>query len=297
MPCYLAFVVPDGGHLLSVDYCLGSAFNAANEMRCPVCRAVEEGVWRSFATRARRSSRGGTRVGLEGVQGAPVRMQPPSGLYGSFDQGWFGGSPSLGNGGPIRHPHLFHRRHRETTHIMMGSVNGSSQASASSHVTRITHLCLGVNSRPNYGYSFQGGVGPNEHYEHYDPLFQGLNTFRPVELEAPDAFLGEPILNTSAGSLFGRLAGAALVRQSMNSPSPAVRVMMRAASNHSSLSGLLPAEQTALQAEGSGAVNMQLPDVGEVVVALSADVQPGDEIDGTENIMPDGEESVEDLLE
>ncbi|KAI6683251.1 hypothetical protein NL676_029164 [Syzygium grande] len=52
----------------------GSAFNAANPMQCPVCRAVEEGVWRSFLTRAPRSSRAGPHVAQEDVQEPPVRM-------------------------------------------------------------------------------------------------------------------------------------------------------------------------------------------------------------------------------
>ncbi|XP_048128066.1 uncharacterized protein LOC115751743 isoform X2 [Rhodamnia argentea] len=264
-------------------------------MRCPVCRTVEEGVWRTFPTRAPRSRRAGALVLQEYVQGPAVRM-PPSGIYWSLDQGWFSGSLSLGNGGPIRHPYSFQYRRRETTHMMMGSVNGSGWASASSHVTSITHLRLGVNRRPNSGYSFQGNVGPNEHY---DPLPQGVNSIQPVGLEAPDvALLGEPIFNNSAGSLFGPLAGAAPVGQSMNSPSPAVRPMMRAAINRSSSRGLLPAERTAFQSEGSGTVNIPLPYIGEVVLALSAAVQPGDGvIDGSEDIRSDGEESAEDLSE
>ncbi|XP_048128073.1 uncharacterized protein LOC115751743 isoform X4 [Rhodamnia argentea] len=141
-----------------------------------------------------------------------------------------------------------------------------------------------------------GNVGPNEHY---DPLPQGVNSIQPVGLEAPDvALLGEPIFNNSAGSLFGPLAGAAPVGQSMNSPSPAVRPMMRAAINRSSSRGLLPAERTAFQSEGSGTVNIPLPYIGEVVLALSAAVQPGDGvIDGSEDIRSDGEESAEDLSE
>ncbi|KAL3727680.1 hypothetical protein ACJRO7_032421 [Eucalyptus globulus] len=263
-------------------------------MRCPMCRAVEEGVWRTFPTGAQRSSRAGAHLAQEGVQVPPVRMQPESGIYWSLDQGWFSGSLSHGNGGPIRHPHLFQRRHRETAHMMMGSVNGSGRASASSHVTRITHLRLGVNRRPNYGYSFQGGVGPNEHYH---PFPRGMNNVQPVELEAPGAFLGEPILNnrTTTGRLPGRLAGPAPMQHSMNLQSPPVRTMMRAANNRSISSGLLPDVRMAFQAEGSGMVNIQLPNV-EVVVALSADVQPRDGMDGLEDIMSDGEESIEDLL-
>ncbi|KAI6693040.1 hypothetical protein NL676_020750 [Syzygium grande] len=187
------------------------------------------------------------------------------------------------DGGPIRHPYLFQRQRRETARMMMGSVNGSGQTSALSHVTRITHLRLGVNRRPNYGYSFQGHVGSSENY---DPCPQGMNSIQPVGLEAPDvAFLGEPFSITAP------------MRQSMNFPSPPVRSMMRAANNRSSSSGLLPVEQTAFQAEGSGTVNIQLPDVGEVVLALSADVPPGDGIDGSKDVMSDGEESVEDLTE
>ncbi|KAF8017383.1 hypothetical protein BT93_H2533 [Corymbia citriodora subsp. variegata] len=203
------------------------------------------------------------------------------------------GSLSLGSGGPIRHPYLFQRRQRETANMMMGSVIGSGWASASSHVTRTAHLHLGINREPNYGYSFQGNVGPNEHY---DPFFQGTNSIQPVGPEVPDIdFLGEPIFSyrASAGSLFGPLAGAAPVEQSMNLPSPPVHAMVHAASNLYSSSGLLPAEQVAFQAEGSGMVNIQLPNVGEVVVALSVDVQPGDVIDGPEYIMSDGEESIE----
>ncbi|XP_056168774.1 uncharacterized protein LOC115682911 isoform X2 [Syzygium oleosum] len=265
-------------------------------MRCPVCRAMEEGVWRTFPTRAPRGGRAGARAAPGDVQVRPVGM-PPSGIYWSLDQGWFSGSPSLGHGSPIRHPYSFPRHRRETAHMMMGSVNGSGRASPSSQVTRITHLLLGVNRRTDHGYSFQGNVGPNEHYDLFP---QGMNSIQPVGLEAPDlAFLGEPIFNmrASAGSLFGPLAGAAPVEQSMNLPSPPVRAMMRAASNRSSSSGLLPAEQMAFQAGGSGTVNIQLPNVGEVVVASGADVQPGDGVDGSEDIITDGEESVEDLLE
>ncbi|KAI6693041.1 hypothetical protein NL676_020751 [Syzygium grande] len=179
--------------------------------------------------------------------------------------------------------------------MRMGSFNGSGQVSASSHVTRITHLRLSVNRRPDNGYLFQGNVGPNEHY---DPFPQEMNSIQPARLEAPDvAFLGEPIFNNSAGSLFGRLAGASPGGQSMNLPSPSARAMMPAANSRSSSSGLLPAEQTAFQAEESGMVNIELPDVGEVVLALSADVPPVDGIDGSEDIMSDGEQSVEDLSE
>ncbi|KAF8017377.1 hypothetical protein BT93_H2533 [Corymbia citriodora subsp. variegata] len=262
-------------------------------MRCPVCRALEEGVWRSFATKDPRSSMAGARVAQGDVQEAPVRTQPQSGIYRYLDQGWSSGSLSLGSGGPIRHPYLFQRRQRETANMMMGSVIGSGWASASSHVTRTAHLHLGINREPNYGYSFQGNVGPNEHY---DPFFQGTNSIQPVGPEVPDIdFLGEPIFSyrASAGSLFGPLAGAAPVEQSMNLPSPPVHAMVHAASNLYSSSGLLPAEQVAFQAEGSGMVNIQLPNVGEVVVALSVDVQPGDVIDGPEYIMSDGEESIE----
>ncbi|KAK3417946.1 hypothetical protein EUGRSUZ_H03929 [Eucalyptus grandis] len=39
---------------------------------------------------------------------------------------------------------------------MMGSVNGSGQASVLSHDTSITHPRLGINRRPNRGYSFRG---------------------------------------------------------------------------------------------------------------------------------------------
>ncbi|XP_030545583.1 uncharacterized protein LOC115751744 [Rhodamnia argentea] len=161
--------------------------------------------------------------------------------------------------------------------MMMGSVNGSVRASAPSHVTRNNHLHLGVNGRPSYGYSFQGNVGPNEHY---DPFPHGGSSIRPVGLEAPEvAFMGYHILNSSTGSLFGRLAGAAPVEQSMNLPSP-------------------PGSQTPFQAEGSGMVDVQLPDVGEALLALSADVQPGDGIDGSsEDILSDVEEPVEDLSE
>ncbi|XP_030477324.1 uncharacterized protein LOC115694334 [Syzygium oleosum] len=61
----------------------GSVFNAANAMQCPVCQAVEEGVWRSFLTRAPRSSfltraprssRAGPHVAQEDVQEPPVPM-------------------------------------------------------------------------------------------------------------------------------------------------------------------------------------------------------------------------------
>lgn len=69
--------------------------------------------------------------------------------------------------------------------------------------------------------------------------------------------------------------------------------MMRAANNLSSSNCLLPAEQTGFQAERSRTVNIQLPDVGEVVLALSAAVQPEDVIDGPKDIMSDGEESIE----
>lgn len=53
--------------IVSDSDCLGSAFNAANEMRCPVCRAAEEGVWRSFPTRAPRGGRAGARAAQEDV--------------------------------------------------------------------------------------------------------------------------------------------------------------------------------------------------------------------------------------
>ncbi|XP_039156643.1 uncharacterized protein LOC104415151 isoform X2 [Eucalyptus grandis] len=169
--------------IVSDSDCLGSAFNAANEMRCPVCRAAEEGVWRSFLTRAPRGGRAGARAAQEDVPEPAVRM-PQSGIYQYLDQG-------------------------------------------------------------------------------------------------------------CAGSLFGPLAGAAPVEQSLNLPSPPVHTMMRAANNLSSSSGLLPAEQTGFQAERSRTVNIQLPDVGEVVLALSAAVQPEDVIDGPKDIMSDGEESIE----
>ncbi|XP_056168713.1 uncharacterized protein LOC130138514 [Syzygium oleosum] len=173
--------------IVSYSDCLGSVFNAGNAMRCPVCQVLEEGVWRSFPTRAPRRCRAGARVVQEDVQEPPVRMPPPSGIY-FLDQG-------------------------------------------------------------------------------------------------------------SAGSLFGHLAGASPGGQSMNLPSSPARAMMPAANNRSSSSGLLPAEQTAFQAEGSGTVNIESPDIGEVVLALSADVPPVDGIDGSEDIMSDGEQSVEDLSE
>ncbi|KAL3729452.1 hypothetical protein ACJRO7_026553 [Eucalyptus globulus] len=103
--------------------------------------------------------------------------EPESGIYWNLDQGWVSESLSHGNGGPIRHPHLFQRRHRETAHMIMGLVNGSGWASMSSHVTRITHLRLCVNKRPNYGYSFQGGAGPDEHYH---PFSRGMNNIQPL---------------------------------------------------------------------------------------------------------------------
>ncbi|KAL3727681.1 hypothetical protein ACJRO7_032422 [Eucalyptus globulus] len=210
------------------------------------CLAVEEGVWRSFLTRAPRSSRAG--AGFTGSCKFTF-TQPPSGIYWRLDQGCGReGGLMLGDGGPIRHAYAFHR-----CLMIKGSVNGSSRTSASSHETRITHLCLGISiiSWPNYGYSFQGNVGPNEHY---DPFPQGTNNIHPVGLEAPDV--------------------------SMNLPSPPVRTMMHAANGSASSSGLLPTEQTLFV-------------IGEVVAALSADVQLGDGIDGSHDIMSDGEESVE----